>query len=210
MLVEPLIPLPASPTVSGLLLALLVTVRVPARAPPAVGVNLTVTVQEAPTAMEAQLLVWLKSPLAATEEAVAAVVPELVTVTVWAGALEPTTVPAKDRLAGAAFSTGPGAVPVPDRLTVLVTPPALMVRVPLRAPGAVGANFTLTVQPPPAAMDDPQVLAWEKSPLVAMDETVAAELVGLATVTAWAALVAPVATEPKLSAVGVAFTPVTG
>src|SRR5437762_381592 len=110
MLVELLIPLPASPTVSGLLLALLVTVKVPVRAPPAVGVNVTVTVQE----------------------------------------------------------------------------------------------------PPAAAMAEQQMLVWEKAPRVARDATVAAELVGLATGTVWAALVEPVATEPKLSAVGVAFTPVTG
>ena len=33
--------------------------------------------------MLVQLLVWLKSPVTATPETVAAVVPELVTVTVW-------------------------------------------------------------------------------------------------------------------------------
>ena len=44
----------------------------------------------------------------------------------------------KERLAGEALSTGPGAVPVPDRLTVLVTPPALMVTLPVAAPAAVG------------------------------------------------------------------------
>ena len=166
--------------------------------------NVTVTVQEPPTAMLAQLLVWLKSPVAATPETVAAVVPELVTVTVCVAAVEPTTVPAKDRLAGVAFSTGPGAVPVPDRLTVLVTPPALTVRVPVRAPVAVGANVTLTVHEPFAAIDEPQVLVWAKSPVAAMDETAAAEPVGLATVTVCAALVVPVATEPKVSAVGLA------
>ena len=136
--------------------------------------------------------------------------PELVTVTAWAAELEPTSVPAKDRLAGAAFSTGPGAVPVPVRLTVLVTPPALTVRVPVRAPVAVGANFTLTVHEPFAAIDEPQVLVWLKSPVAAMDETAAAEPVGLETVTVWAALVVPVTTEPKLSALGLAVTPEAG
>src|SRR5690348_7966612 len=208
MFVELLMPEPVSPTVSGLLLALLVTVSVPVRVPPVVGVNLTDTVQEAPTATLVQLFVWLKSPVAATPETVAAVVPELVTVTVWAAVLEPTIVPAKVRLAEAAFSTGPGAVPVPDRLTAEVTPPALIVRVPVRAPVAVGANFTLTVHEPLAGMDEPHVLVWEKSPVTAMDETGAAALVGLATVTVCAAVVVPVAAEPKLSAVGLAFTPV--
>src|SRR5580704_13476816 len=131
-------PLPLSPTAVGLLLALLVTVRVPVRVPDVVGVNETVTVQEPPTAMLVQLLVWLKSPVTETPETAAEVVPELVTVTVCVGAVEPTSVPANDRLAGVAFSTGPGAVPVPVRLTVLVTPPALIVKFPVRVPVAVG------------------------------------------------------------------------
>jgi hypothetical protein len=172
--------------------------------------NVTVTVHELPVATLEQLLVWLKSPVAVTPETDAALVPELVTVTVWAAELEPTTVPAKDRLAGAAPSTGPGAVPVPVRLTVLVTPPALTVRFPVRLPVAVGANFTLTVHEPFAAIDEPQVLVWLKSPLAAMDETAAAEPVGLETVTVWAALVVPVTTEPKLSAPGLAVTPEAG
>src|SRR3984885_672517 len=204
------IPVPLRATVAGLLLALLVTVRVPVRAPDAVGVNDTDTVQEQPTAMLAQSLVWLKSPVTATIETAAAVVPELVTVTVCPAAVEPTTVPAKDRLPGAAFSTGPGAVPVPVRLTVLVTPPALIVRVPVRVPAAVGVNLTLTVHEPLAAIDEPQVLLWLKSPVTAIDETGAAEPVGVGTVTACAALVVPVAAEPKLSALGVAVTPAAG
>ena len=192
---------------AGLLLALLVTVSVPVRVPDAVGLNVTFTVQELPAATLEQLLVWLKSPVTVTPETLAALVPELVTVTAWAAELEPTSVPAKDRLAGAASSTGPGAVPVPVRLTVLVTPPALTVRVPVRVPVAVGANFTLTVHEPFAAIDEPQVLVWLKSPVAAMDETAAAEPVGLETVTVWAALVVPVTTEPKLSALGLAVTP---
>src|SRR5258708_1789989 len=157
MLVLLPMPLPLRATVVGLLLALLVTVTVPERAPDAVGLNETLTVQEPPTAMLAQLLVWLKSPVTVTPETVAEVVPVLVTVTVRAAAVEPTTVPAKDRLAGAAFSTGPGAVPVPVRLTVLVTPPALTVRGPVRVPAAVGENGTLTAHQPFAAIDAPQV-----------------------------------------------------
>ena len=54
-------PVPLSATVVGLLLALLVTVSVPVRAPAAMGLNDTVTAQEPPTAMAPQLLVWLKS-----------------------------------------------------------------------------------------------------------------------------------------------------
>ena len=207
MLVVLPMPLPLRAMVVGLLLALLVTVTVPVRAPAAVGLNDTVTAQEPPTTIVPQLLVWLKSPVAATFETVAELVPEFVTVTTWAAAVEPTTVPGKDRLAGAAFRIGPGATPVPVRLTVLVMPPALTVRFPVRLPVAVGANVTLTVQDPFAAIDEPQLLLWVKSPVVAIEETAAAEPVGLETVTVCGALVEPVAAEPKFSALGLAVTP---
>ena len=51
-------------------------------------------------------------------------------------------------------------VPVPVRLTVWGLPLALSVMVmdPVRAPVAVGVNFTLIVQTPLAAMPVPQVL----------------------------------------------------
>src|ERR1039457_1381007 len=188
MLVVLPMPLPLRVTAVGLLLALLVTIRVPVRVPGAVGWNVTVTAQEPPAAMLVQLLVWLKSPVTATFETVAEVVPELVTVTACAAAVEPTSGRAKDRPARPALTESP----------------------PVRVPAAVGANFTLTVHEPFAAIDDPQVLVWVKSPLTEIDETDAAELVGLETVTVWAALVAPVATEPKLSALGVAVTPEAG
>src|SRR5579863_8332155 len=203
-------PLPLRATAVGLLLALLVTVSEPVRAPAAVGLNDTVTAQEPPTAIVPQLLVWLKSPVTATFETVAELVPELVTVTTWAAAVEPTTVPGKDTLAGAELSTGPGAMPVPARLTVLVMPPALTVRFPVRLPVAVGANVTVTVQDPFAAIEEPQLLLWAKSPVVVIDDTAAAEPVGFETVTVCGALVEPVAAEPKFSALGLTVTPVGG
>src|SRR5260370_33875170 len=156
MLVVLPMPVPLRATVVGLLLALLVTVSVPVRARAAVGWNETVTAQDPPTATLPQLLLWLKSRVTAPFETVAEVVPELVTVTVCAAAGGPTTVRANDRLAGAAFSIGPGAEPVPGRLNVLWSPPASTVRVPLRAPVAVGANVTPTVDAPAAANDEPQ------------------------------------------------------
>jgi hypothetical protein len=134
----------------------------------------------------------------------------LVTVTVFDAAVLPTAVLGKERLAGDALSTGPGAVPVPVRLTVLVTPPALMVTLPVLAPVAVGENVTLTVQELLAAIDDPQLLVSAKGPLAVMDETEAAALVGLETVTLCAVLVEPVTCGPKVSAVGLAVTPETG
>src|ERR1700743_385445 len=106
MLVVGVMPLPLSPTVSGLLLALLFTVRVPVLVA-AVGVNLTVTVQVPLTAMVVQLLVWLKAPVTATPETVAAVVPVLVTVTAWEAAVSPTSVLGKERLVGEALPPPP-------------------------------------------------------------------------------------------------------
>ena len=77
-------------------------------------------------------------------------------------------------------------------------------------PVAVGANVTLTVHEPPAAIDEPQVLVWLKSPVAVIDDTAAAEPVGLETVTVWALLLDPVATEPKFSAEGLTLTPELG
>src|SRR3982751_1568512 len=109
MLVFVPMPLPERPIVTGLLLALPVRVTAPVRVPDAVGVNLTVTVQDAPTARVAHVLVWLKSPLAETPETVAAVVPVLVTDTVCAADGVPTIVPGNDRLDGFGLRIGPGA-----------------------------------------------------------------------------------------------------
>src|SRR5690349_7241546 len=125
-------PLPDRETVTGLLLALPVIVTAPVRVPEAVGVNRTVTVHDAFTARVPQVLVWLKSPLAETPETVAPVVPVFVTVTVWVAEELPTTVPGKDRLVGFGVRIGPGATPVPDSATVLVTPDAVTVSVPDR------------------------------------------------------------------------------
>ena len=91
---------------------------------------------------------------------------------------------------------------MPDSGTVLVMPAAVTVRLPVRVPAAVGVNVTLTVQDAPAAMLLPQVLVWLKSPVIAIVVTGAAAVPLLVTVTAWAALDAPVATEPKPSALG--------
>jgi hypothetical protein len=172
------IPLPDKATVVGLLLALLVTVRVPDRLPDAVGRNVTVTVQDAPTAIDEQLFVCVKSPVAATDDTVADVVPLFDNATDCVALAAPTTVPAKVRLAGFAFRIGPGATPVPLSETVLVVPPALTVRLPVRLPVVVGLNVTLAVHEAPAAIDVPQVFVWAKSPLVAMD-VIAAALVPL-------------------------------
>src|SRR5690348_18361890 len=108
MLVVLPMPLPVSAIARGLLLALPVRVMLPVRVPAAVGLKVTVTVQEAPTATDEQLLVCAKSPLAVTLETVAAVVPVLLTVTVCAALVEATMARAKDRLDGLADGIGPG------------------------------------------------------------------------------------------------------
>jgi hypothetical protein len=196
------------------LVALLATVRLADAPPAAVGVNVTLTVQEAPAAIEVpQVLVCANGAPAVTEETAAAALPVLVIVTFCAAAVEPTgSLPNATEVGDAVSVALPPLelVPVPDRLTVLVTPPALTVRAPVRLPVAVGANVTLTVQEPPAAIDEPQLLVWLKSPVAAMDETDAAEPVGLETVTVCALLLDPVATEPKFSAVGLTLTPELG
>ena len=94
--------------------------------------------------------------------------------------------------------------PVPDSATVIGPPGALvlMVSVPVRAPPLVGANFTLTVQVPPAAMEVPQVLVWLNAPVTLTDDTDAALLPGFETVTVCAELVDPEATSPNDRLVG--------
>src|ERR1700754_3162053 len=198
LVAEP-IPLPLRATVNGLLPA---RARLPVRVPEAVGRNVTVTVQEAPTARDPQLLVWLKSPAVVTPETVAAAVPSLVTVTVCDADALPTTVAGKATDDGSEVTRGPAATPLPDSGTVLVMPAAVTVRFPAREPVAEGVNRTLTVQDAPAASDDPQVFVWLKSPDTATPETGAVPEPELVTVTVCAALVDRVAIVPKPSAVG--------
>ena len=85
------VPVPVNATVNGLLVALPVTDTEPVRVPAAVGVNFTVTVHDAPAAIdEPQVFVCEKSPVAATPETVAAAVPVLVTVTACVALVVPT------------------------------------------------------------------------------------------------------------------------
>ncbi|HYZ52078.1 MAG TPA: hypothetical protein VE733_01000, partial [Streptosporangiaceae bacterium] len=93
---------------------MLATVRFPEAAPAAVGVNVTLTVQDAPAAIEdPQVFVSANGPLAEIDDTLAVALPVLVTVTVLAALVDPTTWLPKDRDAGEAVSVGPEAVPVP-------------------------------------------------------------------------------------------------
>ena len=80
----------------------------------------------------------------------------------------PTACAAKVKEVGERLTTG--AVPVPVRLTDWVAGLALsvMVTAPVLVPVAVGLKVTLSVQLALAARLEPQVLVWEKSPLVVM------------------------------------------
>ena len=76
------VPVPVSETVCGLPLALSVTETAPVREPVAVGVKITEIVHVPAAATVApQVLVWLKSPLAAMLVIVSAADPVLVSVT---------------------------------------------------------------------------------------------------------------------------------
>src|SRR5260221_6529155 len=105
-------PVPDSETVAGLPGALLAMLSVPVREPVAVGVKVTLTVQDAPAArVVPQLLVCAKSPVAENEETDAAVPPVLLTVTACEPLVEPTVWLPKDTLDGFAETDGPEVPP---------------------------------------------------------------------------------------------------
>src|ERR1700761_468890 len=158
----PLVPVPVRATVSEGLVALLATVRLADAPPAAVGVKVTLTVHEAPAAIDVpQVLVCANGAPAVTEDTVAAALPVLVIVTFWAAVVEPTASLPNATEDGEAVRVALPLlvpVPVPDRLTALVTPPAVTGSVPERLPGAGGVDVTLTGHEPPPARDEPQGL----------------------------------------------------
>src|ERR1035437_5809335 len=145
----------------------------PPRAPAAVGAKLTEMVQLAPRATEEpQVLVWKKSPVAATWVTVNAAVPLLLSVICWAALLLPTTWLVKETVPG--LNATWGAVACPLRRADCGGPVTLSVKLnhPVRVPAAVGAKVTAMVQLAPTAIEEPQVLVWEKSPVAATWVTV--------------------------------------
>jgi hypothetical protein len=194
--------------------ALWVMVKVPERAPVAVGVNPAFTVQVAPAAIDAPLaqvppVTTAKSPLAAMVPITRAALPPFDSVTVWAVPATPTVRLPNDSEVGDALAVGAGAaVPVPVKPTASVPPAALcvMFSVPDRAPAALGLKLTETVQLPPAVTDPPaeQVPpATTKSvEVMLMPDRLSAALPVLLTVTLWAVVVTPTVVEAKLNEVG--------
>jgi hypothetical protein len=107
-------------------------------------------------------------------------------------------------------SAGSFAVPTPIPLIVKVTGPfaVLTVMLPLAAPSAVGAKYTLNWQEVPAARLSPQVLPGIEANSLSPAELAktAVEAVVLVTVTCFVTLSVPTSTSPKLTEAGLYTT----
>jgi len=109
-------PLPASDAICGLFAALSVTVRVPLRGPPTVGVKVTVMVHVLlPATADPQVFVWAKSPVAVMLGIVREVVRLLLRVTTMGALVVPMGVLPKLSVTGDNFT---GTTPVPTRAIV--------------------------------------------------------------------------------------------
>src|SRR5438128_5108384 len=158
---------PDKATLSGLSAALSVIVRLPVRFPPAAGVNVTLIVQLAPAAtLLPQVLVWAKSPLAVMLVTFRTPFPVLLRVTLCAALVAPVSCAANGSVAVERLTTGPVAVPASATVCGLPLALSVMVRVPVRAPSAVGLNVTVIVQLAPADTLAPQSFVWVKSPVI--------------------------------------------
>jgi hypothetical protein len=197
-------PVPAKGSVCTPLGALSVRVNAPLRAPPAVGLNVTLIVQLLPAArFVPQAFVSAKSPLAAMLVMDRAALPVLVRVTVWPGEVVPENWAANVRLSGDRLTAGPK--PVALRLTDCGLPGALSVkeRLPEAAPSVVGVKVTATVQDPDAAtgLEIEQVVpagAMANGPVTPMTVKVRLALPVFVTVTVCAGLVVPTDSEGKV------------
>lgn len=108
---ETVSPPPLSATVCGEPLALSVIASAPVRLPAAVGVKVTEMVQLAlAVTLVPQVFVWAKSPDATIDVMTRAAVPELVSVTVCAALVIPSTCEAKVRLVGESVTAGAVAI----------------------------------------------------------------------------------------------------
>jgi hypothetical protein len=131
-----------------------VTVRVPVIWPAAVGVKVTLIVQEVLGAtLPEQLLVWLKLALVAMLVIVSVPAPVFLRVAVWGLLGEPTFWLPNARLRGDKEATGGGGRPLPARLIAsgLLAASLVMMTLSGNAPVVVGVKVTLTVQWAPAA-----------------------------------------------------------
>src|ERR1700737_387443 len=189
---EAWIPVPVSGTLCGLALALSATWTEPFREPSAVGVHVTETVQNAPTAtVVVQLLVCAKWQGAVFLVMFKVALPLFVIVNVRAGLVAPTGWLPKGRLVGLNAMPGTPA-PVPDNETVcgVLVALSLIVSVPVLVPKAVGVKVTEIEQKPPPEIAVPvQFWVSAKSPEIVTEFTVNGRFPEFVTVTICAALV---------------------
>ena len=200
------IPDPVNVTVCGLPEALSTKVRVPFLVPDAVGVKVTLMVQDDDAANVApQVVVLEKSPAVVIEVILRVAFPVFWRLTDCEAELVPTVWLANVKLLGEIVAMGAvGAVPVPDKGMLCGLPEALStkVRVPERAPVAVGVKLTLIVQDADAANVAPQVDDMEKSPLGVIDVMLSVAFPVFCRVTGCEELVVPTVVLPNVKLLG--------
>ena len=165
-------PVPLRLTAAGAGLLLLDNASEPVRLPTAAGVKTMLIVQLAPPASDVpQLLVWMKSPVVASDDMESEVFPLLASVTVCPALELPTA--CEENVIAVRESVATASKPVPLKLKDIRAGVLLLVDSisdPKLFPMAVGLKTTLMVQLAPAASDAPQLLVWLKSPVVASEE----------------------------------------
>src|SRR4051812_36330363 len=206
-LLEAANPVPVNATLCGLLAAESVNLRVAARVPSPVGLNTIVAEQFAEAARPAPQVVAATANSAAFVPVMVMplidsdVLSPLASTTDCDPLLDPTAVPANERLEGLT-ATLLGAVPRPVRVTVCGLPASesLKFSVAVRVPVAVGPNTIFTVQLVPAASVEPQVLlntvkSAGLAPLKAMLLMVIAVVFPFVSVATFCPPLFPIATE---------------
>jgi hypothetical protein len=154
---------PSSAIVCGLPLAFVLMVTDAARLPTVVGLKVTVITQFAPLlTLPPQLSLRVKSPafapVSVMPEIVSVAPPLLVSVTVCAALVVPTSCALKLKDA-TPIETAAGVTPMPIRLMMCGLPAASSVKdtAPVRVPVVLGVNVTLMVQLAVGASDAPQL-----------------------------------------------------
>jgi|GEM_PF-4097838 len=149
-------PVPVRVTFCGLWKSLSAMLKVPVRAPVAVGVKVIVTTQLAPAATGlTQVLVCAKSPVVATAPMFSGILLVLVRVNFSGALVVPTFCVGKVKDVSERLTAVD--VPFKSRVCGLAGSLLRMFRPPSTVPVVVGENVTLTVQVFPAAKDFPQV-----------------------------------------------------
>src|SRR5437588_127054 len=165
-------PVPLKLTLGCAPVVLLFKISEPVRLPTAAGVKTMLIVQLAPPASDVpQLLVWMKSPVVASDDMESEVFPLLASVTVCPALELPTA--CEENVIAVRESVATASKPVPLKLKDIRAGVLLLVDSisdPKLFPMAVGLKTTLMVQLAPAASDAPQLLVWLKSPVVASEE----------------------------------------